>query len=379
MTAPTGWRDPDRMATTPSRTAALSPAGLAAALLAAACAHAPPANAGRPPPALPGPWESPRYRDHPLAGRILDVRSGRFLDPTALESAAAAAPFLLLGETHDNADHHRLQAWLLRAAAAGRRPALAFEMLDASQQPAVDAVRAEGGDADAIARAVAWERSGWPPFAMYRPLFAEGLERGLAIVAANLPRTLVRAVVKEGRAALPEPLLRSLARDEPLAPAVEEGLRQEMAEVHCGRLPPELLDPLVLAQRARDAEMARRLLAADRGSGAVLIAGAGHVRRDRGVPALLGRDAPGRASLAVAFVEVSPSRRAPGDYAGDYSAPSLPFDVVVFTPAAERADPCAGIPPGTTTRGAGTPGVRLGPRGGKLEEELARPSPPPNQ
>ena len=47
---------------------------------------------------------------------------------------AAARDFVLLGEKHDNPDHHRLQAWMIDALVArGRRPAIAMEMLDAEQ------------------------------------------------------------------------------------------------------------------------------------------------------------------------------------------------------------------------------------------------------
>ena len=49
---------------------------------------------------------------------------------------------------------------------AGRKPALAFEMLDVSQQSKVDASLASApGDADALALAVDWAKSGWPDWA----------------------------------------------------------------------------------------------------------------------------------------------------------------------------------------------------------------------
>jgi uncharacterized iron-regulated protein len=320
---------------------------LFAAALLAACSHAPCRDAKLPPAAITEAWEVARNRDHPLVGHIYDVRGARYVDVAELERAAASAHFLLLGETHDNPDHHRLQARLVRAVtSSGRRPALAFEMLDTAQQPAVDAALAEPGrDADSVAKAVSWAKSGWPAFAIYRPVFAAGVEANLPIVAANLPRKVVREVVESGPEALPEPLRRSLARNEPLAPALVESLRKEMSESHCGKLPPEMFDPLVLAQRARDAEMAERLLASDRGAGAVLVAGTGHVRLDRGVPAYLSRDAPGRRALAVAFQEVSADRCSPEAYAEDLSTAELPFDYVVFTPGAEREDPCKSIHP----------------------------------
>src|SRR5512142_434268 len=135
-------------------------------LLAGACASRQPAALVAEPLSSARSWVSTVGRSHPLAGRIWDVRGGRFVDEAALDDALAAAPFVLLGETHDNPDHHLLQARLVRAVtAAGRRPALVFEMLKNDQQAQVDeAVARDPRDPDALARAVDWKHGGWPDF-----------------------------------------------------------------------------------------------------------------------------------------------------------------------------------------------------------------------
>src|SRR3989442_1119490 len=76
--------------------------------------------------------------DHPLTGRIWNVAQGRFVAMNALAAAVSAARFALLGERHDHPEHHEFQAWLLRRMLeSGRRPAVAFEMLDTTQAPAL--------------------------------------------------------------------------------------------------------------------------------------------------------------------------------------------------------------------------------------------------
>ncbi len=289
-------------------------------------------------------WVSTLHRDHQLAGRIWDTRAGAFVDEPALDAALAASPFVLLGETHDNPDHHLLQARLVRAiAASGRRPALAFEMLTTDQQPLVDAAVARAPrDPDELGKAVGWHHSGWPEFEMYRPIFAAGLEAGLRIVAAELPRAKVKEAIKRGAEGLDPALRERLARDEPLPEAVVEGLRHEMRESHCNELPEQMLDPLILAQRARDAQMAERMLAGGEG-GAILVTGNGHARTDRGVPAVLAKDAPDRRAVSVAFLEVDPEIRQPGGYAKEWGEGPLPFDFAVFTPGSEREDPCEAL------------------------------------
>lgn len=300
-------------------------------------------------------WVSPLHRDHPLVGRVWDGRAGAFADEATLAAAVAAADFVLLGEVHDNVDHHLLQARLVRAAlAGGRRPVLAFEMLTADQQPTVDAALARAPrDPDALAPI--WKESRWPDFASYRPIFAAGLEAGLPVVAANLPRAQMKAIVSKGAAGLEAPLRSRLSRDEPLPPEVLEGLRKEMRESHCGELPEVMLDPLVLAQRARDAQMALRMAEAGAERGAVLVTGNGHARIDRGVPAALARELPGRRIVSVAFLEVDADAQDPAAQMAailkDLGAKTFPFDYAVFTPGAERGDPCEALRARSRPRG----------------------------
>jgi len=106
---------------------------LAAALLSACQASLP---------ALPA-WQSPEGLQHPELGQIVELRTGALLTPEQLLERLAAAPKVLVGERHDNPDHHALQLWLLRALAAQRpQGSLLLEMLTPDQQVKVDQVRA---------------------------------------------------------------------------------------------------------------------------------------------------------------------------------------------------------------------------------------------
>lgn len=278
---------------------------------------------------------------HPLDGRVWDVRQGRFTSLEEARTRAADSHFVLLGESHDHPQHHLLQAEFVRAIAeAGRRPVLAFEMLDVTQQTAADASLASAPrDAEALASAVGWARSGWPEFALYRPVFEAGLQSGLPIIAANLPPEQARAAVREGPQALDPSVRARIEQEGSYPPAVLDAMRHEMAVAHCGHLPEGMLEPLVLAQRARDVQMAQRLVQAATTDGAILIAGVGHVRADSGIPVILSKDAPDRSVLTVAFLETVSGLEQPGDYAKRWRG-ALPFDVVVFTPPLPREDPC---------------------------------------
>lgn len=281
----------------------------------------------------PIPFESPRDADHPLVGHIHAMREGQDLRWSDLVRRARTARFVLLGEIHDNADHHRLQARLLtRLAAEGPPPAVVFEMLASDRQEAVDAFRASGGrDPDLLAERVDWTGSGWPDFDLYRPVFAAALDAGLPLLAAGLPRG-----EPPGGG---DPAWRErFGLDAPL-PATQQAARiEEMYAGHCELVPRERLGPMVEIQRARDAQMADALLRGARLQGrAVLVAGAGHVER-RGVPAALARaGVPEGEIFSVGFLEVDPKRRRIEEVDGG------DFDVVMLTPGAEREDPCEGL------------------------------------
>jgi uncharacterized iron-regulated protein len=288
------------------------------------------------------PWRTTASRDHPLVGRIWDVDAGLFVPPAALPGRLTRFRFVLLGEKHDNADHHRLQAWVLaELVAAGRRPNVAFEMLTTAQAPAVDRYLASNQrSAAGLGDAVEWGRSGWPDWRLYQPIADVALRASLRIVATNLPESTMAAVRRSGVTALDPTLVARYELDRPLSAQDYAAMAQEIRAAHCGHASDATVVTLVNAQRSRDAHMADRLAAASEPDGAVLIAGAGHVRIDRGVPAALRLARPGASVLTLAFLEVERDVTNPADYAAGFGVPTLPFQYVWFTPRVDDVDPC---------------------------------------
>ena len=78
----------------------------------------------------------------PVSGEIRDLRSGQVLTAQELLTRLAEPQQLIIGEQHDNADHHAAQLWLLQALGEQRpQGSLLLEMLTPDQQPKVDQVR----------------------------------------------------------------------------------------------------------------------------------------------------------------------------------------------------------------------------------------------
>ena len=287
-----------------------------------------------------GPWQAPLGREHPLTGRVLDTRTGRFVTADAMVQAAATARFVLLGEKHDNPDHHQIQAAVLRAIlATSRRPIVAFEMFTPDDAPALARFLGTAPrDATGLGAAVDWKNNGWPDWAYYQPIAQAALDAGVPIVAANLTQATARALARGQRAALPANLAEHYALDQPPSAALQAALTTEIREAHCGHFPADRVDGMVLAQRARDSALAESLVAG--ADGGVLIAGTGHVRNDRGVPAYLRRRVPDATIATLAPLEVRTEWTQPSDYARAYGG-ALPFDWVWFTPGMDDDDPCA--------------------------------------
>jgi len=286
-------------------------------------------------------WQSTYGRDHPLTGQIWEVASAKFIDTGNLMTRLASADFVLLGEKHDNPDHHVLQAQVLRGLiAAGRRPAVGFEMFSLDQTDAIAKHLAQApGDAAGLGPAVNWQKSGWPDWEMYQPIAAAALAAKLPIVATNLPLATARKMNRAGGALEPS-VQRHLGLDRPLSDAMLARMAADIRNSHCGYGSAASVKSMVEVQRARDAQMAQSLIAAAGPDGAVLVAGAGHVRSDYGIPVYLMAKAQGRTIVNIAFVEIDKAESKPDKYVPADAEGHAPFDYLWFTPRVDDGDPC---------------------------------------
>lgn len=287
-------------------------------------------------------WTSQHFVGNPLVGGVFRG-DGLPSSAAALLEEASAARYVLLGEIHDNPDHHRLQADIVAdLVRAGTNPSVVFEMVPERLSPALDSFRAAGnGDLDALATQLEWAERGWPDFSLYRPIFETVLENDLSMAAGNLDEAMVGAISRNGREALSAGDVERLSLDGSLPQAQSEELADVIREAHCGLMPDAAIEPMSLVQRARDGALADALIGAAKESGsAVLIAGAGHVRNDRAVPAIIAAREPESKSVSVQMVEVTEIAADQADYGLVQDAPA-PYDFTIFTPRADLTDHCA--------------------------------------
>ncbi|UZE03729.1 ChaN family lipoprotein [Pseudomonas mediterranea] len=208
----------------------------------------------------------------PINGRIRDLHNGEAVAPGVLIERLAKATRVIVGEQHDNPDHHALELWLLQALDGQRaQGSLLLEMLTPSQQSRVDGIRQQPAMPENLPDALDWS-PGWD-WKLYGPVVEYALAQHYPLLAANLDAVEIQRFYRQA------PGLSGVRSNRV---AVKNELLAQIRDSHCGLLPESQMPAMVAVQQQRDRRMAERLLAAP--TPALLFAGAWHGRKDVGVP-----------------------------------------------------------------------------------------------
>ncbi len=223
---------------------------------------------------------------------IFDSRTAGVLTEAELFDVLAEFDVIHVGEKHDEALHHKVQASVL-AGLHARRPDLVvgLEMLDITQQDTLDAYL--DGSMSESEFAEFWKKAWGFDFAIYRPILDYAKSNGVPVRALNAPRAVVSQVARGGldsltpeqRALIPANVVKS--ED----PRYVEFLRKSF-EGH-GPMPPEVLEKMMLAQAVWNETMGNSVArAAEGGRPVLVVAGTGHMIFGGGIPESVRRRAP---------------------------------------------------------------------------------------
>ena len=234
------------------------------------------------------------------AGAWLRPGDGRaaLLPAAKLLADMSQLEVVLLGERHDDADHHRWQLHTL-AALHGRRPemVIGFEAFPRRVQPALDKWVAGELTAQQFLAEVRWDEIWNVPAELYLPLFEFARLHRVPLVALNVERKLTEAIAEKGWEAVPQGEREGVAKASPAPPAYRDELfdvyREHLAARGKDGEKAAKSDPafrnFVEAQQTWDRAMAEAL-ARRAAAGAeprplvVGIAGSGHLRDGYGIP-----------------------------------------------------------------------------------------------
>lgn len=152
--------------------------------------------------ALDLPLGDPARREKTLAPSldvVLDARTGAAISPAEVAARLAKARLVFLGESHTNAEFHRVQLQVIRELVrAGRKVLVGLEMYPATEQAALDLWNAGTiSEADFVEKSD-WYRSWGYHWDYYRDVFLFCREAKATLHAVNVPRELVSDVRKKG-------------------------------------------------------------------------------------------------------------------------------------------------------------------------------------
>lgn len=207
-------------------------------------------------------------------------------------SRAARAQVVLLGESHDNADHHRWQLHTLAALAGLRaKTVIGFEMFPRRAQPVLDRwIAGELGE-EAFLKASDWNEVWGFDAALYLPLFHFARLYRIRMIALNVDRALVRAVIANGLSSVPSEMRENVSAAAPASPAYVDWLYPIYAEHRNKGDGPSREDAgfrrFIEGQLVWDRAMAQALADQSRLDPDALmvgIMGSGHIVHGHGVP-----------------------------------------------------------------------------------------------
>ena len=244
---------------------------IAVAGLAATAAGAPSASC-----LSPGQWYTP-------AGE----RTVAIAPPTLLKNLAAKH-VVLLGERHDDADHHRWQLQVIAALHAQQlNLVIGMEMLPRRAQPVLDQWVAGGLTESELLARTEWARVWGFDASMYLPILHFARLNRIPVAAVNVDRAIVSEVGAKGFAAVPEERREGVGAPAAARRAYRDRLEQVFKEHGSSSDGAAAFDRFVEAQLFWDRAFAEALAAAARRPGEPLVVGimgSGHLAHGDGVP-----------------------------------------------------------------------------------------------
>ena len=223
--------------------------------------------------------------------------------PSTIRDVVAQAvrqDVVLLGEQHDNEDHHRWQLQMLSALHAQRpQMVIGFEMFPRRVQPVLDEWVAGRLTVQQFLRKVEWDQTWTYPAQLYLPLFEFARLNGIPMRALNVDKQFTRTVAEKGWAGVPEGAREGIGRPVPASPeyvAFLRGVYQTHVDQSIGRSHGKgtasdagfrnFVDSQLTWDRAMAEALAREVGQDGRSESTLVVGimGSGHIRFGHGVP-----------------------------------------------------------------------------------------------
>ena len=235
----------------------------------------------------------------PAAVVVVAAPSGAVIDWDQFAGDLLASRVIAVGEKHDEASHHFVQAKVL-AAVAERDPKLVvgLEMVSQDQQGFLDDFRS--GKTSEADFSTWWKKTWGFDYSIYKPIFDAAHAKNLRIVGLNAPIELVKAVAKKGLSGLtPEQRAALPSSIEESSDVRYQNFVKDSLSGH--GLPPESVARMIQAQAVWNETMGAKTAELAAASRVLVIAGQGHMLWRAGIPESAARRGAGSAAVVLPY------------------------------------------------------------------------------
>ena len=277
-------------------------------------------------------WQSNLEKEHPLVGHIIDTQNMDSISDTELVNNLSKTKYLLIGEKHDNPDHHHLQNWLMHQLLPKNKYQVTFEMMSYDQQTQLDKLSSSSSTSEIVSTAD-FKNSGWDQ-ELYLPLLQTALKKGAHVSGGNIPKQQIMALYSSNPAIL-EPAKRFSTMNV-LNETQMLSLNDYIYEQHCELMPRSQVGPMSKIQIAKDASLAYSMTRATAPK-RMLITGNFHANKTLGVPTHLSKLDKNNESIVIQILEVDQSKQQLEEYEQSIFDQA---DYIWFTPRWTNRDYC---------------------------------------
>ena len=277
-------------------------------------------------------WQSEFFQDHPLVGKIYDVNKREFINEKQLLLLINNDKYILVGEKHDNPDHHIIEQKVLDSILSRKTVPVVFEMLNEQH---IDGIKKLSRDEtlSSVKKKLSWGPKDWK-WDDYGSLFLSVVLSESELVAGNISKSISMKIYM-GEAGLLEEESRFESMSAPTADQ-KARIMDDIYESHCEMMERTKLKPMQTIQLAKDASMASAMVTNNPDTGAVLIAGGFHTRKDISVPVHLKSLDPDGSQVVLRIIEIDPDMK----QASEYEDMLQVSDYIWFTPVFTMKDYC---------------------------------------
>lgn len=234
-------------------------------------------------------------RDDPLIGKIYTGKSQSEISYTDLLKRMSEQNIIYLGESHDNPEHHRIQLQILKdLIQGGKKPHIGFEFFSRDQTAYLMTYigsKPKQGDRKRteekrLRYELGWQDKEDTTWKFYFDLIDLAQEHGLSVFGADLPKGLIRRLMRQDITKL-SPVERGQLHSTHLDDSAYQALMfDKFKAAHCGFAHKEMMEKMYQTWLERNDAMATSIVETHRSDPeqpVVMIVGSGHIEHNLGI------------------------------------------------------------------------------------------------